>query len=236
MRGYGQTSAPRDPAAYDVITLCGDIQAAMDQLGHTQVCVVGHDWGGAVAFYLAYDNRELVERLCILDMVPGLIRAGEAFPLDFAIKINHVFFHGGNPDWATALITQNVDLYLRRFLTTLDYNYSPAVFSEEDIAEYVRVNSLPGSIRAGMQWYAAGLRQDAVNLANATEKLTLPLLAFMNGTRSLTVFTGKDGCTTSSCGERATSAIEAKSRSVSYWYLTSKGLIEIGLALPTRIV
>ena len=37
MRGYGQSSAPRDPAAYDVLTICGDIQVAMDQLGQQQV-------------------------------------------------------------------------------------------------------------------------------------------------------------------------------------------------------
>jgi pimeloyl-ACP methyl ester carboxylesterase len=43
MRGYGQTSAPEDPAAYDLITLCGDIQQAMDKLGHERVAMVGHD-------------------------------------------------------------------------------------------------------------------------------------------------------------------------------------------------
>lgn len=53
MRGYGQSSAPRDPAAYDVLTICADIQAAMDQLGQRQVCVVGHDWGAPIAWHLA---------------------------------------------------------------------------------------------------------------------------------------------------------------------------------------
>lgn len=53
MRGYGQSSAPREPAAYDLITLCGDIQAAMDLLGHAEACVVGHDWGAPVAWHLA---------------------------------------------------------------------------------------------------------------------------------------------------------------------------------------
>lgn len=53
MRGYGQTSAPEDPAAYDLITLCSDIQQAMDKLGHEQVAMVGHDWGAPVAWHLA---------------------------------------------------------------------------------------------------------------------------------------------------------------------------------------
>ena len=64
------------------------------------------------------------------------------------------------------------------YLTTTEYNYSPAIFSPEDIAEYVRVNSNPGSIRAGFQYYATGLREDTVNLKNATQKLTIPVLAW----------------------------------------------------------
>ena len=53
MRGYGQSSAPEDVSAYDLITLCADIQAAMDVLGQTEVCVIGHDWGAPVAWHLA---------------------------------------------------------------------------------------------------------------------------------------------------------------------------------------
>ncbi len=176
LRGLGDSEKPI--SGYDKRTLASDVRELLRQLGFAKVGVVGHDWGGSVAFYLAYDHRELVERMFILDMIPGLIRAGDSFPLELALKINHVFFHGGNPDWATMLVSQNIDGYLRRFFTTLDFNYSPAVFSADDIAEYVRVNSLPGAIRAGFQWYATGLREDTVNLLNATIKLTIPVLAY----------------------------------------------------------
>jgi pimeloyl-ACP methyl ester carboxylesterase len=176
LRGLGDSEKPME--GYDKRTLASDVRELVRQLGYAKVGVIGHDWGGSVAFYFAYDNRDLVERMFILDMIPGLIRAGDSFPLALALKINHVFFHGGNPDWATMLVSQNIDGYLRRFLTTLDFNYSPAVFTEAEIAEYVRVNSIPGSIRAGFQWYATGLREDTVNLANATEKLTIPVLAY----------------------------------------------------------
>ena len=180
LRGLGDSEKPM--TGYDKRTMASDVSELVRQLGHEKAGVVGHDWGGAVAFYLAYDNRDLVERLLILDMIPGLIRTGESFPHELALKINHVFFHGGNPDWAAMLVSQNIDAYLRRFLTTLDFNYSPNVFSEADIAEYVRVNSLPGAIRAGFQWYAAGLREDADNLAAATDKLTIPVRVFSGDT------------------------------------------------------
>ncbi len=61
MRGYGQSTAPRDPAAYDLITLCGDIQGAMDALGQQQVCMVGHDWGAPVAWHLALLEPQRVQ-------------------------------------------------------------------------------------------------------------------------------------------------------------------------------
>ena len=61
MRGYGASSAPEDPAQYDLMTLCGDIQAAMDELGHTRVAMIGHDWGAPVAWHLALLEPERVQ-------------------------------------------------------------------------------------------------------------------------------------------------------------------------------
>ena len=68
MRGYGQSSAPRDPAAYDVLTICADIQAAMDQLGQQQVCVVGHDWGAPIAWHLALLEPERINALVTMSV------------------------------------------------------------------------------------------------------------------------------------------------------------------------
>ena len=61
MRGYGASSAPQDPAQYDLITLCGDLQAAMDLLGHTKVAMIGHDWGAVVAWHLALLESQRVQ-------------------------------------------------------------------------------------------------------------------------------------------------------------------------------
>ncbi len=71
MRGYGQTSAPADPAAYDLITICADVQAAMDQLGHTQVAMIGHDWGAPVAWHLALLEPHRVKVVCGLSVPYG---------------------------------------------------------------------------------------------------------------------------------------------------------------------
>lgn len=176
LRGLGDSEKPM--TGYDKRTLASDVRELVRALGYSKVGVMAHDWGGAVAFYFCYDNRDLAERLFILDMIPGLARAGEPLPLEVALRLHHVFFHGGNSDFAQMLVSQNIPGFIRQYLTTTEYNYSPAVFTAEEIAEYVRVNSNPGSIRAGFQYYATGLREDTVNLKNATQKLTIPVLAW----------------------------------------------------------
>ncbi|PJE40640.1 MAG: alpha/beta hydrolase [Pseudomonas sp.] len=68
MRGYGRSEAPADVAAYDVLTLCADIRAAMDHFGHTQVAIVGHDWGAMVAWYLALLEPVRIKALITLSV------------------------------------------------------------------------------------------------------------------------------------------------------------------------
>ncbi|HEV8713454.1 MAG TPA: alpha/beta hydrolase [Candidatus Binatia bacterium] len=176
LRGLGDSERPL--TGYDKRTLASDVHALVQSLGFNKIGLTGHDWGGAVAFYFAYDHPEMVERLMILDMIPGLGRTGDKMDLQVARRFWHVFFHAGMPDLAEKLVSANVEAYLSHFYTSTVYNYSPAVFSKEDIAEYVRVYSLPGALRAGFQYYRAGLQEDLENLSSCTRKLTMPVLAW----------------------------------------------------------
>jgi pimeloyl-ACP methyl ester carboxylesterase len=53
MRGYGGSSRPADPAAYDILTIAGDLTGLLDDIGEREAVFVGHDWGAAVAWQLA---------------------------------------------------------------------------------------------------------------------------------------------------------------------------------------
>jgi len=176
LRGLGDSERPL--TGYDKRTLASDVHALVQSLGFNKIGLTGHDWGGAVAFYFAYDHPEMVERLLILDMIPGLGRTGDKMDLQVARRFWHVFFHAGMPDLAEKLVSANVEAYLSHFYTSTTYNYSPAVFSKEDIAEYVRVYSSPGALRAGFQYYRAGLQEDLENLSSCTRKLALPVMAW----------------------------------------------------------
>ena len=173
LRGLGDSERPL--TGYDKRTLASDICELMKSMGCKKIGLTGHDWGGAVAYYLAYDHPEMVERLMILDMIPGLARKGEKLDVAVAQRLWHVFFHAGMPDLAEKLVGNNIETYLRHFYNSTVYNYSPNVFTDEDVAEYVRVYSAPGALRAGFQYYRTGINEDLENLSSCTDKLIMPV-------------------------------------------------------------
>ena len=71
LRGLGDSSRPL--SGYDKKTVAEDVWRLVgERLGHDRFFLVGHDWGGPVAFALAAAHRQAVRRLVILDVViPG---------------------------------------------------------------------------------------------------------------------------------------------------------------------
>src|SRR3979490_2510352 len=75
-RGYNLSDKPAGVENYDVRLLVGDVAAVIKHLGQQKAIVVGHDWGGMVAWQLAINVPQAVERLIILNQPapPGLAR------------------------------------------------------------------------------------------------------------------------------------------------------------------
>ncbi|KAL6599827.1 hypothetical protein ACP70R_023855 [Stipagrostis hirtigluma subsp. patula] len=66
LRGYGDSSAPADPAAYTIFHIVGDIVALLDHLRLPKVFVVGHDWGAQVAWHLCLFRPDRVRAAVVL--------------------------------------------------------------------------------------------------------------------------------------------------------------------------
>ncbi len=73
LRGYGNSGCPAsapDHAAYAKRALAQDMVTVMERLGFSRFSVAGHDRGGRVAYRMALDHPERVERLAALDVLP----------------------------------------------------------------------------------------------------------------------------------------------------------------------
>lgn len=67
-RGYNLSDKPKGVDNYDMRLLVGDVIAVIKHLGKDRAIVVGHDWGGAVAWTLAMMAPNFVEKLIILNL------------------------------------------------------------------------------------------------------------------------------------------------------------------------
>ena len=73
LRGYGRSGCPvsrSDHSPYAKRTMANDMVSVMAQLGFPRFSMAGHDRGGRVAYRLALDHPQHVERLAVLDIVP----------------------------------------------------------------------------------------------------------------------------------------------------------------------
>ena len=73
LRGYGESDAPRDDPRHERYSkrrMAGDVATVLDALGIARAHVAGHDRGARVAYRLALDHPDRVDRLVILEVVP----------------------------------------------------------------------------------------------------------------------------------------------------------------------
>src|SRR5262249_22187334 len=67
LRGYNESDKPLGVRNYRIELLVQDVVALIEHTGVRRAVVVGHDWGGVIAWQLAMDHPERVDRLVILN-------------------------------------------------------------------------------------------------------------------------------------------------------------------------
>jgi pimeloyl-ACP methyl ester carboxylesterase len=67
-RGYNLSDKPKGVEQYDISALVEDVAAVVGARGRERAIIVGHDWGGAVAWSFAMKHPEMTEKLIILNL------------------------------------------------------------------------------------------------------------------------------------------------------------------------
>ena len=171
LRGLGDSTRPA--GVYDKKTLGADIAALVTgHLGFKRFHIVGHDWGGPVAFAVAAGHPEAVRTLTILDVViPG---DGGDFSQS-GRRWHHAFFR--TLDLPEQLCFGREEMVINWLFE--NYGYRANCISDEDRAEFLRTYKKPGAFRALLEIYRA-LPQDAEdnrNILSRNGKLKMPVLA-----------------------------------------------------------
>ena len=85
-RGFNLSDKPKGVESYDLRLLVGDVAAVIRHLGRDSATIVGHDWGGMVAWQFAMNLPQMTQNLVILNLPhpAGLLRELRSNPEQIA--------------------------------------------------------------------------------------------------------------------------------------------------------
>jgi haloacetate dehalogenase len=178
LRGYGDSSKPPggdDHAAYSFRAMAQDNVEVMEQLGFQRFGVAGHDRGARVAFRMALDYPDRVERMAALDIVPTYEVLSNV-TLGWGLESWHWFFMAQKAPFPERLICADLDYYIQYKLNKKGVGLE--IFTKEAMAEYVRCTT-PEQIHAICEDYRATVTLDfAMDRADFGKRtIAAPVLA-----------------------------------------------------------
>jgi pimeloyl-ACP methyl ester carboxylesterase len=150
LRGFGESDRPQDVADYATDTLVADIFALADALGIDRFALVGHDWGGAIAWAAALRGNPRIERLAIVNSPHPLIFQRsliEDEPQRAASQYMRAF---RNPGMEAGIEAMGFDAFFdKSFAKHADLSLIPA----DERRTYIGQWSRPGALTAMLNWY-----------------------------------------------------------------------------------
>jgi pimeloyl-ACP methyl ester carboxylesterase len=169
-RGYNLSSKPEGVAAYDVGLLADDIKELIHERGAESALVAGHDWGGSIAWALAMNHPEVVDRLAILNAAhPRKLSQGLHHPDQ--LRKSWYFFFFALPDLPETVVHANHWHFFRHFLR----DARPAL-TPEQTDRYVEAWSQPGASTGMINYYRSSVRQNQKKAEAALRPVKAPTL------------------------------------------------------------
>ncbi len=155
-RGYNLSDKPKSVRAYDVDILAKDIIGLFDHFGIQKAKLVGHDWGAAVAWTVALNHPERLEKLAILnvphpDVMTRFILTDRAQQR----KSWYIYFFQ-IPLFVEWILSRKNFYALTRMLVQSGRRNT---FTEQDLVEYKKAWSQKGVLSAMLNWYRAAVRR-----------------------------------------------------------------------------
>jgi len=169
-RGYNLSSKPQDFEAYQVDGLADDIHGLIGELGAESARLVGHDWGGTIAWTTAMNHPEVVDRLAILNAAhPRRLQEGLHHPSQ--LRKSWYFFFFALPGLPEEVVHARDWHFFKHFLQDATPPYTP-----QEMERYVEAWSQPGAAAGMINYYRASVRQSQKEAAAKLRPISAPTL------------------------------------------------------------
>jgi pimeloyl-ACP methyl ester carboxylesterase len=174
-RGIGLSDKPSD--GYDTATLADDLVALMEAHGHERFAVYGTDTGMPIAYALAADHADRVERLVVSEApLPGISPSPPLFlPPQLNPRLWHLAFNQLPGELNEALVRGREEIFFGA-----EFDASAGTHKLPDYAVRYYIDTLaadPEALRGSFELYRAFPAMIAQNEQRKARRLTMPVLA-----------------------------------------------------------
>ena len=173
LRGYNTSDKPPRVRDYRPRVLAQDVADLVVALGAGSAAVVGHDWGGGLAWLLAMQHPERIERLVVLN-APHPIRLLKGLRNPRQLRRSWYMLAFQAPWLPERLVAARDFRALRRALRQQPTR--PGAFTAQDIDRYVVAAAQPGALRAAINYYRAAFRANPLAQAHGLRRVDIPTL------------------------------------------------------------
>lgn len=181
LRGYNETERPVNVDDYRPSILANDIFGLIKALGHEKAHIVGHDWGGAVAWKLAYDHPEIIDRLVIINSPhPAIFKRALKSNVRQMGKSWYIFLFQ-IPYLPERLFQLNPKWFIQGILKGI----RKETFSKTDIDQYLNAITKPGAFAAALNYYRAAFRKGPKSERQETRISAPTLVIWGDGDKAL---------------------------------------------------
>lgn len=170
-RGYNLSDKPKRIRDYNLDQLAADVVGLIEAAGRDKAFLVGHDWGGASAWWAAIKYPARIQRLAILNAPHPKVMRQNIFHNRVQRKKSWYFFLFQIPFLPERRMRKN---NWRLGARALQGTSRKGTFSEADLALYREAWSQPGAATGMLNWYRAALRTRPARLRSS--RVTMPAL------------------------------------------------------------
>jgi epoxide hydrolase 4 len=155
LRGYNLSDKPKAVAAYHLDQLEADVIGLIDACGRKRAYLVGHDWGGVLAWWAACRHPERVEKMVAINIPHPAVMKGTLArsPLQVLRSAYALFFQ---LPWLPETSARLGNWWWPVF--TMRLTSRPGTFSKTDFNAYREAWSRAGAFGSMLNWYRAFFR------------------------------------------------------------------------------
>ncbi len=170
-RGYNLSDKPDGITEYTIDLLAADVIGLMDAANQKQAFLVGHDWGAAVAWWVAAKYPDRLAKMVVLNVPHGAVMKKHLRRNLAQLRRSWYMFFFQVP-WLPETLArlQNWNIPAQ----ALKDSSRPGTFTNSDLDQYRQAWSQPKAYRSMLNWYRAIIQKPPTPPANP--RITVPTL------------------------------------------------------------